>query len=175
MINELDKFEVIKGNADVDALLAEIKLKEQKDDLEYKELSRMGRLANTQGLSKSEITPDKAVDLMAKEFELRRRQVKINPWALYERIDPEGKKLYIEQMKTLREDAAIIDNHKFGIGDERDAEQKTFSNDWMIPEILWNIDTKFWQEITRKSGFVSEKFSMFKVRPNKQQSYATAR
>jgi len=173
MINELEKFEVINGNADIDALLAEIKIKEQKDDLEYKELSRMGRLANTQGLSHSELSPDRAVDLMAKEFELRKERVKTNPWELYLRIDPEGSKLYIQQMKDLREEAAIIDGHKYGVCDERDDDQKTFSNDWMIPEVLWNIDPKFWQSITRKTGFVSEKFAMFKIRPNKSQSYAT--
>lgn len=107
--------------------------------------------------AKNDPNPMATLDKLKSEIEFRRKLVRKDPWKLYGLIDPEGRKIYIEQVKELRKSYL----HTKGYD-----QKKELKDNWMVPLVLWNIDPEYWHEVTRrKTNLVHTIFMVSPVRP----------
>ena len=107
--------------------------------------------------AKNDPNPMQTMDKIKAEIDRRRKLVREDPWKLYGEIDPQGREIYIEQMKDLRK------HYRTTRGFDP---KKDYKDNWMVPLVLWNIDPDYWHEVTRrKKNLVHTMFMVSEVRP----------
>lgn len=107
--------------------------------------------------AKNDPNPMQTLDKIKATIEYRRKMVREDPWKLYGEIDPEGRKIYIQQMKDLKRVYWQTRGY--------DAE-KNIKDNWMVPLVLWNIDHEYWHEVTRrKKNLIHTMFMVSPVKP----------
>jgi len=107
--------------------------------------------------AKNDPNPMATMDKIKNTIEWRRKMVKEDPWKLYGIIDPEGRKIYIEQIKDLKKVYWQTKGY---------SEKKDYKDNWMVPLVLWNIDPDYWHEVTRrKKNLIHTMFLVSEVKP----------
>jgi hypothetical protein len=107
--------------------------------------------------AKNDPNPMKTLDLIKRKQEYNKKMVRENPMKLYKEIDPEGFKIYHEQMKDLRQVYWKTRGY---------STDKNYKDNWMVPLVLWNLDPDYWHEVTRrKKNLVHTEFMVSPVKP----------